>query len=141
MVSNGILAVARCIKIEPGSQLATMAGYGGVQYESYRAALLKDLVDATAACALALATASYAEAYEQIHALKNATSPTGCLILRMACDGLTADLAAGKLRAELVDQVHAIATETRKLILSFRPHSIGHASANADSSRCVSSGL
>jgi hypothetical protein len=108
------------IKVEPGSQLDTMARLSPAARVRYVDALLKELDDAIASCTISHASTSADDAYEQIHALKNAVIPTGCQALLAACHQLQTSACETACRGDLEAGFIGIARNTRRLILAYR---------------------
>ena len=111
---NGDLAVL------PDSQLDTLAHLNPAACVLFADALLQELEGAMATCTIDTPSTSFADRFEQIHALKNMVSPTGCRPLLAACSTLQYHAASETHQAKLRAAFNEIAQATQQLIATYR---------------------
>jgi len=108
------------LAVLPNSQLDTLAHLNPVACVQFADVLLRELKGAMATCTIDAPTTSLANSFEQIHALKNMVSPTGCAPLLAACAALQSRSANKTHREELRSEFNEIVQATQSLITTYR---------------------
>ncbi|MBV6800004.1 hypothetical protein [Xanthomonas euvesicatoria] len=107
-------------KIDPGSNLATLARINPLAAANYADAILQELDEIVKHCTVADPTTSGEELFAQVHALKNAVAPIGDHALIVACTGLLGPLMQGERRAEMATQFRLVAAAAATAVADYR---------------------
>lgn len=106
--------------VSPDSQLDALAELNPAACIQYADVLLQELEIAMATCTIGASATSSASSFEQIHALKNLVSSTGCQPLLAACVTLQSRSTSETHRAELRDEFNEIAQSVQRLVATYR---------------------
>lgn len=106
--------------VSPDSQLDALAQLNPAACVQYADVLLQELEIAMATCTIDASALPPASSFEQIHALKNMVSSTGCQPLLAACVTLQCRSTSETHRAELRAEFNEIAQSAQCLIATYR---------------------
>ncbi|MBO9879567.1 hypothetical protein [Xanthomonas sp. D-99] len=107
-------------KIDPASNLATLARINPGAAANYAAAILHELDEIVKRSTVGDPTTSAEELYAQVHALKNAVAPTGDHVLINACASLLGPLMQAERRTEMATQFRFVASAAAMAVADYR---------------------
>jgi hypothetical protein len=122
-------------RIEGSSNLAALARINPCAANDYAGAILRELKELAVRCSVADPLTSAEDVFAQVHALKNAVSPTGDRKLIEACAEISANAALLDRRREIAVAFLAIIEATISAVMDYRNELATASSTEASASR------